>query len=140
MRSLKNKKGFTLIELMVVIVILGILAILAIPKFTAATAKAKMSEIPGVLASYEHAQLAYIAETGGAGDYDNLAFDADVDSKWFTYKGDQSGNSFEAQADATVGDFDQNKYVRTKYDAGNDEFDHTSDDTDAKKYLPTFID
>ena len=41
-KKLKKKKGFTLIELIIVIAILGILALIAIPKFGSAQKDAKI--------------------------------------------------------------------------------------------------
>ena len=41
-KRLRNRKGFTLIELIVVIAILGILALIAIPRFAGFTDKAKI--------------------------------------------------------------------------------------------------
>ncbi|MEA1980406.1 MAG: prepilin-type N-terminal cleavage/methylation domain-containing protein [candidate division Zixibacteria bacterium] len=46
---MKNFKGFTLIELMIVVVIIGILATLAIPRFMRSTTKTKQSEAKLVL-------------------------------------------------------------------------------------------
>ncbi|MCA9519832.1 MAG: prepilin-type N-terminal cleavage/methylation domain-containing protein [Myxococcales bacterium] len=43
-QALKEKKGFTLIELMIVVAILGILAVVAIPAFVRYMRKAKTSE------------------------------------------------------------------------------------------------
>ena len=88
MARIDKSKGFTLIELMVVIVIIGILAAIAIPKFMDATVKSKVAEIPTVIMTYEHAQLAYLSEKSYlAGTRDSLIMDTSVytGGKWFTY-------------------------------------------------------
>ena len=59
-----TKKGFTLVELMVVIVILGVLAAVALPKFALSRNKAICSEIPVYLRSINQAQAIRIHEMG----------------------------------------------------------------------------
>lgn len=73
--STKMQKGFTLIELMVVIVIIGILSAVALPKMFGLSAKAKASEIPQTLATYEKMQQAYIAEVSEIGNTTSIGFD-----------------------------------------------------------------
>ena len=48
MKILRNQKGFTLIELVLIIVILGVLAIIAIPKFVDISAEANTAALSGV--------------------------------------------------------------------------------------------
>ena len=57
-----NRKGFTLIELMIVVVIIGILAALAIPRFMQATTKSKQSEAKGILKQVYTMQRTYRQE------------------------------------------------------------------------------
>jgi prepilin-type N-terminal cleavage/methylation domain-containing protein len=64
MRNLRNRKGFTLIELMIVVVIIGILAAIAIPKFNNASARAKEKEADGILKQIYTLQNTYFAEHG----------------------------------------------------------------------------
>lgn len=63
-RNLKNKKGFTLIELVVVIAVIGILAAIAIPRVTGITSKARTSATEQHVAVLNSALERYKAETG----------------------------------------------------------------------------
>lgn len=62
MMKLRNRKGFTLIELMIVVAIIGILAAIAIPNFLRFQAKSKQSEAKELLSTIYTAEMAYFAE------------------------------------------------------------------------------
>ncbi len=64
MRNLRNRKGFTLIELMIVVVIIGIMAAIAIPKFSNASARSKEKEAEVILKQVYTMQETYRAEKG----------------------------------------------------------------------------
>lgn len=61
-KLLMNKKGFTLIELMIVVAIIGILAAIAIPNFMNYQCKAKQSEAKSNLGTIRTNLEAYRAE------------------------------------------------------------------------------
>ena len=54
-----NRKGFTLVELMIVVAIIGILAAIAIPNFVSMQYKSKRAEIPQNLKAIKIAEIAY---------------------------------------------------------------------------------
>lgn len=61
---IKNQKGFTLVELVVVIAILCILAGIAIPRFMSATETARGAKTVADLRTLESAAVMYYAKTG----------------------------------------------------------------------------
>ena len=61
-KSMKNEKGFTLIELMIVVAIIGILAAIAIPNFLSYQKKAKTSEAKVNIGAIKTSQESYKAE------------------------------------------------------------------------------
>lgn len=97
-----TKKGFTLVELMVVIVIVGILAAVAIPKFIMASHKAKASEFPTVLMQIYTAEIAYQAESGSYSDMSAIGLSVSS-SKWFSYSIPAvTATTFTGQAEVTT--------------------------------------
>ena len=62
MNKMKNQKGFTLIELMIVIAIIGILAAIAIPQFSAYRKRAYNSAAQSDLRNAATAQEAYFVD------------------------------------------------------------------------------
>jgi prepilin-type N-terminal cleavage/methylation domain-containing protein len=142
-----TKQGFTLIELMVVIVIIGVLASLAIPRFTDASIKAKVAEAPRIIASFESAYLAGVAEGNVASD--NLVFSitgVNDDSKWFTYTyiGDlltggsvaTNGDGVQATASGALGKL-AGQTLEASYETTSDIFTH-SYSASISKYVPNF--
>jgi type IV pilus assembly protein PilA len=63
-KRLRNRKGFTLIELVVVIAILGILALIAVPRFTGARDNAERSAVEANLRTIDSAISVFAAENG----------------------------------------------------------------------------
>ncbi|MFH1783844.1 MAG: type II secretion system protein [bacterium] len=88
LKRLRNKKGFTLVELLIVIVILGILAAIVIARFAGATKESKEANLKGNLRTMRASIEMYKANSKSNSyppTLDALAdgTEADVDNKTF---------------------------------------------------------
>ena len=121
-----KRKGFTLVELVIVIVIVGILSIVAVPIYRGYTRKAMASEGKALLGTIQTAQKVYFAE-------------------YATFKGVTTTTSCDTELDV---DARSNKYFTTfnvaRANASGDTAGYTAVTTGTmygySKAVPTFTD
>jgi len=89
--KLRSKRGFTLIELMIVVAIIGILAAIAIPNFLRFQAKSKQSEAKTNLGGIFTAQTAYFGEKNMYGTFGHIAWSPIGKSQLYTYYSGSNG-------------------------------------------------
>ena len=102
MKLFYRKKGFTLLELMIVVIIVGILASLAVPRFIAATRKAKEAEARNILGVIRTSQIRYYLENRQTYSTDISLLDCDITpSEYYTYTAVDMATGEIGQASAT---------------------------------------
>jgi type IV pilus assembly protein PilA len=83
---MKDQKGFTLIELMIVVAIIGILAAIAIPNFLRYQAQARQAEAKTNLGGIFVAQTSYYGENSRFGSFGEVGFALAGSSNRYTYR------------------------------------------------------
>ncbi|MFC1623872.1 prepilin-type N-terminal cleavage/methylation domain-containing protein [Candidatus Omnitrophota bacterium] len=69
-----QRKGFTLLEVLIVVIIIGILAAIALPQYTSTLEKAKSAEAIGILGSFRNSMDRYWYEHLSDATYTSATF------------------------------------------------------------------
>lgn len=101
MRKIMNKKGFSLVELMIVVVIMGILIAVAIPLYGTITTNAKNKTCDSNVTAIESAAVVYYTEHGAAAEsIDDLTFEGgEPVCPW----GEDGGSKYKVTFNTTTG-------------------------------------
>jgi type IV pilus assembly protein PilA len=86
LKALRDHKGFTLIELMIVVAIIGILAAIAIPNFLRYQAQARQSEARTNLGGAFVAETSFFGENGRYSDFQEIGFALAGTTNRYTYR------------------------------------------------------
>ncbi len=139
---MKNQKGFTLIELMVVIVIIGILAAVAIPRMSGVSDKAKATEAVNAIGAYESLQKAYVIEAEDEGTGPQIGFSEPTGAaSKFTYNDSTTAGQISAAPKATLGECESSEnFTSTSVYASPTLTINRTASTDCQALAPSFVD
>ena len=99
-KPVKEQKGFTLIELMIVVAIIGILAAIAIPNFLRYQAKSRQSEAKTNLGAVFVGETAYFSEVNRYGSFSEVGYALAGTTNRYTYRSPASGGAAGSAANA----------------------------------------
>lgn len=89
-----NKKGFTIMEMLIVVAIIAVLAAIAIPTFNSALTKSKeAADVANVRAAYAQVQVQILTDGLESTEY-KTKFEAALDTSKLNYTGTDHGYSY----------------------------------------------
>ncbi len=90
-KSIRDQKGFTLIELMIVVAIIGILAAIAIPNFLRYQSQSRQAEARTNLGGIFVAETSFFGEQSRYGSFGEVGFALAGSSNRYTYRSGAAG-------------------------------------------------
>jgi type IV pilus assembly protein PilA len=101
-KPVRDQKGFTLIELMIVVAIIGILAAIAIPNFLRYQAQSRQAEARTNLGGIFVAETSFFGEQSRYGSFGEVGFALAGTSNRYTYRTGAAGAAGGANAAVTA--------------------------------------